>query len=93
MNNGINQFIDAKTGKTYSEYNLDEVVDLLNGLTEFKNKTFTQFKPILCYHCKYCFRDDWYGVCCENKNCEHYTSKWDLPIEKIKNCEYFEEEG
>lgn len=50
-----------------------------------------EFQVILCYHCEYCFRDDWYGVCCENKKSKHYTRSWDLPVEKIHDCEHFEE--
>ena len=50
-----------------------------------------EFQVILCYHCKYCFRDDWYGVCCENKKSKHYTRNWDLPVKIIHDCEYFEE--
>lgn len=30
----INHFTDTDTGKTYCEYNLEEVVDLLNGLAQ-----------------------------------------------------------
>jgi len=31
---GIAKFIDNQTGKEYSEYNLDEIVELLNELNE-----------------------------------------------------------
>ena len=34
MNVGISNFNDAQTGKVYCEYNLDEVVDLLNTFNE-----------------------------------------------------------
>lgn len=42
----------------------------------------------LCYTCKYCFIDDWYGICCENKDCSHYTRSWDLELQT--ECEYYE---
>ena len=51
-----------------------------------------EYKSILCYHCKFCFRDDYYGICCENKKSEHYTNDWDLPVDVIEDCEYFEED-
>lgn len=42
----------------------------------------------ICYTCKYCFRDDWYGVCCENEDCPHYTRYWELELQT--ECEYYE---
>ena len=35
---GIAKFIDNQTGKEYSEYNLDEIVELLNELHEENHK-------------------------------------------------------
>ena len=51
-----------------------------------------KYEPVMCYHCKYCFRDDWYGVCCNHTKSEHFTRSWDLPVDFIEDCEYFEEE-
>ena len=50
VNLGIAQFVDNRTGKTYSEYNLDEIVDLLNKLNtnnERLKKELDCFKPVL----------------------------------------------
>lgn len=44
-----------------------------------------------CFYCKYCFRDDNYGVCCQNKYCPYYCRDWSLDWENIKDCEYFED--
>lgn len=51
----------------------------LNALCE-------QSYPI-CFVCEYCFRDDWYGVCCKNKESKHYTRSWDLELQT--KCEHF----
>ena len=46
MKKGINKFVDTETGKEYSEYNLEEIVDLLNKFVSEKNQyqqTFRRF--------------------------------------------------
>ena len=45
----------------------------------------------ICFICNHCFRDDWYGVCCRNEKCEHYTRNWDLELQT--ECEFFEDAG
>ena len=44
-----------------------------------------------CFYCEHCFRDDNYGVCCENKNSKHFTPHWDLHWENIGDCECFKD--
>lgn len=46
-------------------------------------------KPILCFHCWHCFRDDNFGVCCICEESEHYTRNWDLDYKNITECEDF----
>ena len=65
---------------------VEKLVDLVNSIINPKCTVR------LCLHCKYCFRDDNYGVCCVNKKSVHQTNYWDLPVESINECEYFEQE-
>jgi len=44
-----------------------------------------------CFYCEHCFRDDNYGVCCENKHSKYHTRSWDLHWENIGDCEYFKD--
>lgn len=98
----------------HKHMNAEEIVDLLNELSEKLDKKqeksvkfFFKYKKLQkeneqlrqshnkseCFYCKYCFRDDNYGVCCENRNSEYFTPHWDLHWENIIDCEYFERIG
>ena len=70
-----------------------ECADLLNRLTEENEQLRQSHNKSECFYCKHCFRDDNYGVCCENRNSEHFTPHWDLHWENISGCEYFERIG
>lgn len=69
--------MDHKENKHLS---INDVVDLLNKYPS---------NVRLCYHCRHCFINDWYGACCTNNDSEHYTRNWGLPVTEIKECEYF----
>lgn len=72
---------------------LSEVIALLNSLVDGNRELRQSHNKSECFYCKYCFRDDNYGVCCENRNSEYFTPHWDLHWENIIDCEYFERIG
>ena len=73
------KIVDTYTDIEYNGLVDDELLMLINDIVDF---------PI-CFICEYCFRDDWYGVCCENKQSPYYTMSWDLDYDNIKICQCF----